>query len=1041
MAIMLKILLCALVGLSPHALAAGDAMDPAAMPHYGQWRSSMIGGGGFVQNVVFTSDPRRLYAYVDVAGFFRSDDGGRHWMMMHGHLPNRDGYNCVRGLSVDPRNPERILVACGNHGGAEPMGIFLSEDGGMSLTQTLTARFGGNAEWRYAGFIIARDPGDPDRLLAGSLGDGLFRSADGGRTWTLAGEATKGIDFTDVRFDRADAAQAYACAQKLTVRIAGRDADSHFSGGFLASHDGGKGWTRISDDAPSEIVQDPHSSRLYGIFDFGSSYDGGTAIRASDDGGTTWKEFSAGLKGGRSTNPGPGPSRYNAFAAGPDFVILASAYGDFYRLASAQAAWQFIDRLGVDYRGWTMINRTDIPALCGSCLSSVSIDPRDPEHWFFTDAFAIYETGDAARHWTLRVDGLEATVCHALCQDPGDPGRVHLGMADNGYFNSRDGGASFQLQRICSNVKDIALSPKAPSRIYAVGTGAWEWASNQVFVSIDGGGKWSRSPMIGLPDMKTARCNTISVNPDDPYECFLAVSGQVTPGGGGPYRSSDGGKRWQWIGNGLPEPAQLFPDNVWIIGRQLAAGPGGEVMCLGNGTIYRLDRSAMTWHPAASCGGIGTIVADPHHAGAWIASGDSGIYRVSAATVERVYPRTAMSLAADQVVSGRFAATVVEGIMLSTDSGATWQLLDEAIPQKQGYGTLSFAGDRLVAGVGGSGVFWIPLAATAAQGVHAQPFPQASGQPVMGELPALVNLDFAQGADYPAHWSRPTAEKGAVTAERDAAVQLDGAPALRLQADALASAATVRQDFIPTGDEFVIAGSIRISGGSEATISLQVFDGAWKQIAWIPVADCKSAGDHQAYSATIAIPAAAAHCGLILQDIGMGTVWFGGIRLSPAPVVSHAPALENLDFSAGEAYPAHWSKPTCEKGSLSAARDATVRLDGAMALRLHADAPGSAGNVRQDFTPTFDEFTVSGAISIEGSSEALITIQVFDAAWKQIDWITVADVGKAGGIQAFSATITLPGAAAHAGLILANHGDGTVWFGALRLTPSAPIFR
>jgi hypothetical protein len=1010
------------------------------MPHYGQWRSSMIGGGGWVQNVVFTSDPKRLYAYVDVAGYFRSDDGGRHWRMMHGHLPNRDGYNCVRGLVVDPRNPDRILIACGNHGGAEPMGIFLSEDGGLTVTETLTARFGGNAEWRYAGFIIERDPGDPDRLLAGSIGDGLYRSLDGGKSWTLAGANTKGVDFTAVSFDRANASKAYACAQKLSVWIAGTAGETHFGEGFFSSSDGGASWSKISDKAPSEMAQYPQSARLYGIFDFGTSYDGGTSIRASDDGGVTWTPFSTGLSATRTTVPGPGPSRYDAFAVGRDAIVLASAYGDFYRLVPGQDHWQPIKREGVDYRGWTMINRTDITSLCGSTVSSVSIDPRNGDHWFCTDAFALYETTDAARHWTLRVDGLEATVCHALCQDPSDPGRVHLGMADNGYFNSHDGGTSFQLQRICSNVKDIALSPALPSRVYAAGTGAWEWASNQVFVSIDGGEKWSRSPMIGLPDMKTARCNTIAVNPADPYECFLAVSGQVTPGGGGPYRSTDGGKRWRWIGDGLPQPAALFPDNIWIIGRQIAAGPGGEVMCIGNGAIYRLDRASMQWKPLASCQGIGTIVADPHHPGAWLAAGDSGIYRITGASVAHVYNRTAMSLAADQVAPGRCAATVYEGIMLSTDSGTTWHLLDEAIPQKLGYGTLAFAGDRLVAGVGGSGVFWIPLAPSAADAIQARPLAPAPQQPAVGQLPALANLDYSQGAAYPSQWSAPTSDKGSVSAARDASVLLDGHPSLRLQADAPASLGTIRQDFIPSGDAFTVSGSVRIDGQSDGTIALQVFDAAWKQLAWIPITACTTAGEPATYATRVTMPVSAAHGGLILQNSGSGKVWFGAIRLTPVPIVAHLPALDNLDFADGQTYPAHWSPPSSSAGTVSAVRDQAVRLGGTPTLRLHGDVPGSAGAVRQDFQPTFDEFTISGAVSIAGPSEALITIQVFDAAWKQIDWITVDDVKAPGDNQPFAATITLPGAAAHAGLILTNNGDGTVWFGGLHLTPSAPIF-
>jgi photosystem II stability/assembly factor-like uncharacterized protein len=58
---------------------------------------------------------------------------------------------------------------------------------------------------------------------------------------------------------------------------------------------------------------------------------------------------------------------------------------------------------------------------------------------------------------------------------------------------------------------------------------------------------------------------------------------------------------------------------------------------------------------------------------------------------------------------GRFAASGINGVLLSTDSGVTWNYLDQALPMKQAYNALAFAGNRLVVGSSGSGVFWITL--------------------------------------------------------------------------------------------------------------------------------------------------------------------------------------------------------------------------------------------------------------------------------------------------------------------------------------------
>lgn len=68
------------------------AVEVQSPPAYGKWRQGLIGGGGYIQNVVLCpSAPNRAYAYVDNSGMFRSEDQGRSWRMIHGGLPTSFG--------------------------------------------------------------------------------------------------------------------------------------------------------------------------------------------------------------------------------------------------------------------------------------------------------------------------------------------------------------------------------------------------------------------------------------------------------------------------------------------------------------------------------------------------------------------------------------------------------------------------------------------------------------------------------------------------------------------------------------------------------------------------------------------------------------------------------------------------------------------------------------------------------------------------------------------------------------------------------------
>jgi hypothetical protein len=203
---------------------------------YGAWRSSIMGGGGYIQNVVPSpTNPKRLYAYVDVGGLYRSDNAGETWKMLHGNLPTGKGNLEVRGMLVDPRDENRILAATGSQYGKKE-GVYASTDGGETWKKTLDVKFLGNAGSRSAGFILARNPQNPDHVVAASVSDGVYRSQDNGSTWKEIGG--KDLHPCDIRFDRTNPNRGPTPIASGCARRVGRLARPSFNQVFIAQTTG-----------------------------------------------------------------------------------------------------------------------------------------------------------------------------------------------------------------------------------------------------------------------------------------------------------------------------------------------------------------------------------------------------------------------------------------------------------------------------------------------------------------------------------------------------------------------------------------------------------------------------------------------------------------------------------------------------------------------------------------------------------------------------------------------------------------------------------
>lgn len=179
-----------------------------------------------------------------LGGVWRSDDAGRTWR----NIGLKDGRHIIR-LVVHPRNPDIVWAAVVGHlfGPNTERGVYKTTDGGKTWKRTLFV----NDQTGASDLVL--DPSDPSVLYAGTWrvirtpyslesggeGSGLWKSTDGGETWTSLTTAKglpKGV------WGIVGVAVAPSNPDKLYAII------ENAKGGLYASSDAGKTWTLQSGD-------------------------------------------------------------------------------------------------------------------------------------------------------------------------------------------------------------------------------------------------------------------------------------------------------------------------------------------------------------------------------------------------------------------------------------------------------------------------------------------------------------------------------------------------------------------------------------------------------------------------------------------------------------------------------------------------------------------------------------------------------------------------------------------------------------------------
>jgi photosystem II stability/assembly factor-like uncharacterized protein len=135
------------------------------------------------------SEPDKLYCGVEPAALFESLDGGESWSLNRGlfdhpHRPQWQpggGGLCLHTISLDPSDRDRMLVAISTGG------VYRTDDGGLSWSarnQGVRAQFMPNKYPEFGQCVhkVVRHPANPERLFLQNHW-GLYRSDNGGDTW------------------------------------------------------------------------------------------------------------------------------------------------------------------------------------------------------------------------------------------------------------------------------------------------------------------------------------------------------------------------------------------------------------------------------------------------------------------------------------------------------------------------------------------------------------------------------------------------------------------------------------------------------------------------------------------------------------------------------------------------------------------------------------------------------------------------------------------------------------------------------------------
>ena len=355
---------------------------------------------------------RRIYVAYATSGVWKTDDDGVTWQTIF----DDQATSSIGDIAVAPTNPSIVWIGTGEanifRASMPGAGIYKSTDGGRSfthagLTDTLT----------IARILV--HPTNADIVYVAASGHewtdnemrGVFKTADGGKSWTKVFYRSPRTGAIDLVMDPADPDTLYA---SMWQRVRRKWSDprvepGYAEGGIWKTNDAGKTWSEVNNGLP------PASAR--GRIGIDIARSNPSVLYAFVD----------------NYEPGRPPQENERDAYGRPIQESRIKSAEIYRTTDKGATWTKVSDSNDFMRGHS--------GTYGWVFGQIRVDPTD-ENTIYTMGLGLHVSRDGGKTYTT-LRGMHGDH-HGLWIDPKDP-QILYNANDGGFYQSADAGKTWRF--------------------------------------------------------------------------------------------------------------------------------------------------------------------------------------------------------------------------------------------------------------------------------------------------------------------------------------------------------------------------------------------------------------------------------------------------------------------------------------------------------------------------------------------------------------------------------------------------------------------
>jgi len=480
------------------------------------------------------SQPNVFYMAQVNGGVFKSTDFGRTWEPIFDDQPTAS----VGAIAIPVSNPDVIYVGSGEGLHRPDLsigdGIYKSTDGGKT--------------WNHLGLRdaqqiaqIAVDPRNPDRLFVAAAGHpygpneerGVFRSSDGGATFEKVLYRDENTGAGDVQIDPSNPDVVYASLWESREGPWENSTWDGTNGGVFKSVDGGKTWRQLSGGLPENMVQANLAIAAGSpqIVMAAVRTSTGSNLYRSNDGGETWSKPTEDARPAAGIGGGDLP-----------VVRIDPKNADIIYSASV-VCWKSIDG-GKTWEGWR-------GAPGGDDYQNVWINPDNPNIVALGSDQGAIVTTNGGQTWSSWYNQSTAQLYHVTA-DNAFPYRLYSGQQESGSVGiasrGNDGAITFRDWHpvAAEEYGYVVADPLDPNIVYGGKLSRFDWRTGQ--------GQSILPVPVRSPDFRMIRTQPIIFSPLDPHLLFF--SGNTL------WQTRDRGNHWQKISPDLTRKSYDLPGSI-----------------------------------------------------------------------------------------------------------------------------------------------------------------------------------------------------------------------------------------------------------------------------------------------------------------------------------------------------------------------------------------------------------------------------------------------------------------------------------------------